>query len=208
MTRSLFQGTSSRSKKIFVFFVVAAGLMFIAGCGHKHGGSGDDGFALVTGNAFFPPEVAATKTAVANAPFQVVDFEKAASQQVVATGTTDSAGGYSAEITQSKIIAVIVSGAVRVSGLISADSNAAGKELELGKDFNGITDVACQAGATAISDGSVKPDDFDDTRISNLEAGADVVLATTDVNFFDSASVTAAADQVRTITDDGDHPPR
>jgi hypothetical protein len=203
---SIFAGRKNGKRILFIGVALAA-LCLFAACDSENGGSTDDGLAVVSGRAFFPEQVAAGKVAVANAPFQILDFERAAGNELVASGVTDETGAYAAQITQSKIIAVIVSGAVRVSGLISPTPDSQ-KELNLSKDFNENTDVACEAGVTAIQDGSVSPNDFDDQRIANLEAGAEVVTATTQINHFDPASVTAAAALVRQITDDGDHGPR
>ncbi|MFN8392423.1 MAG: hypothetical protein U0136_19175 [Bdellovibrionota bacterium] len=177
-------------------------------CESSSHGTNDSGLARLSGQAFYPPQVVATKGPVANAPYQVVDFEKSANKQVVATGVTDADGVYDVTIVQSKVVAVIVSGDVRVSGLISSDPNEAEKDLDIGKNFNEITDVACEAGVTSITDGSVSPDDFNDERIANLEAGSQLVNATTNINHFDPASVTAAAALVRQLTDDGAHAPR
>lgn len=195
------------------FSVILSLTVFLSlGCGGHGGGSTGDATIELVGNAFFPGQVFASKTAVANSPFIVVDFVKAADKQTVASGVTDSAGAYDVVITQSKVIAVIVSGqpssstTVRVSGLISADPSDIEKSGLIGKDFDGITDVACEAGVTAIVQGAVLGQDFSSERIANLEAAA--ALVEPDVNHFDPASVTAGAARVRALTDDGAHPPR
>jgi len=192
-------------------FVFGTLLFFsLNACGGHGGGSTGDGTIELSGKAFFPPQVIASKTAVANSPFVVIDFVKAVDKQTVAQGVTDAEGNYDVVITQSKVVAVIVSGAalggaVRVSGLITADPNDVAKDDFIGKDFNGITDVACEAGVTAIVNGDVAASDFSTERIANLEAAAQLVEP--DVNHFDPASVTAGAARVRQLTDDGAHPP-
>jgi len=182
------------------------GALLCCGCGGHGGGVDGDGLIDLRGVATLPPQVAAGKVAAANAPFQVIDFERAPAKQLVASGVTDANGVYAVQIVQSKVVAVIVTGAVRVSGLISADESEIGKVADIAKDFDGITDVACQAGVNAISDGSVNPDDFSAERIDNLEAGAALIAA--QVNYFDPNSVNAAAEQVRDLTDDGAHAPQ
>lgn len=177
-----------------------------AGCG-DHGGNEDDGIVFLSGNAFFPPEVVAQKTPVAFSPFSIVDLQRSAANQVVFTGTTDEQGGFAVQLVQSKAVAVIVSGPVRVSGLVSVDPFEFDKETETSKEFNGTTDVACEAGVTAVQQQAITAEDLTVERIQNLELGAQRVLQTTAVNYFDPTSVTAAAAQVRALTDDGDHPP-
>ena len=182
------------------------GAFLFCGCGGHGGGVEGDGLIDLQGVATLPPQVAAGKVAAANAPFQVVDFERAPAKQIVASGVTDGNGVYAVSIVQSKVVAVIVTGAVRVSGLISADESEIGKAAEIAKNFDGITDVACQAGVNAIADGSVNPDDFSSERIANLEAAAALVSA--QVNYFDPNSVNSAAEVVRDLTNDGATPPQ
>lgn len=184
----------------------------LTGCGGGGGDDGDDGTigveqAKVVGQAILPAQIQPNNAPAANAPFQVVDFQRSQQGTVVATGQTDANGVYDATIEQSKVIAVIVNSTVRVSGLIAAEEDNQKHLIELGKDFNEVTDVACEAGVTALTTGALSADAFTRTRILNLEAGAATVLATGQVNFRDPASVTAAAAAVRDLTDDGDHPP-
>lgn len=176
----------------------------LAGCGNDNGVD-QNSFVTLSGKAFLPAGASRVNTVAALDTFQVVDFKRAVAQQVVATGTTDEVGQYLAQILPSKVIAVIVTDTVRVSGLIAAERGANGGSDEFSKDFNGITDVACEAGATAISDGSVSADDFTTDRIANLEAAAATIDA--QVNHLDPSAVTAAAARVRQLTDDGAHPP-
>ncbi len=180
-------------------------LLLCCGCGGHGGGSVGDGLIILRGNAFLPPSVAPGKIAAANAPFQVVDFNRSPSKQIVATGTTGPNGEYAVDIVQSKAVAVIVTGTVRVSGLLSADESEVGDVLAV-KEFNGVTDVACQAGVNSILDGSVNPADFSAERIANLEAAA--LLVTDQVNYFDPNSVNANAELIRQMTDDGARPPQ
>jgi len=87
---------------------------------------------------------------------------------------------------------------VRVSGLIPAEHNNEDKSL------NGQTDIACEAGVQAVIDGDIVGNELDAQRIENLEAAAARFVATTD--FTDPLSVTASANQVRVLTDNGEHP--
>ncbi len=178
------------------------------------GGGGSDGNddnsteARLQGTANLPPQVSPQSAPVINTDFKVIDLEKPVEAQQVATGVTDGQGKYDVTVQQSKIVAVIVNGEVRVSGLISADPETANKGfISIGKNFNGITDVACEAGVTAIRSGAVSANDFKASRIANLEAGALVVVNSTTVNYRDPASVTAAAALVRSLTQDGAIPP-
>ncbi len=192
-------------KRVYLTCFLLCSVMFLAGCDQHNDPNTGDNLVNLRGQAFFPVQLTTNKVAVANSPFQVLDFQKAANRQVVADGVTGADGSYDVVITQSKIVAVIVSGAVRVSGLISADASDEEKAGLLGKDFDGVTDVACEAGVTAILDGAVSPDAFDDERIANLEAGAAAIDGTFD--HADPAAVSAAALQVRALTDNGDHLP-
>lgn len=189
-----------------------AGIMVMSlacACGGG-GSSGDDDNSVearLTGVATLPPEVSAGSPPVFNTDFKVIDLEQPAATQEVANGVTDGQGKYDVVVKQSKLVAVIVNGEVRVSGLISADEDSATKRLEIGKNFNGTTDIACEAGVTAVRSGAVNVADFKASRIANLEAGALVVTTSTTVNFRDPAAVTAAAALVRSLTNDGANAP-
>lgn len=188
-------------------------LALLTACGGGGGGDDDNDVdtgaeqSKIFGQAFLPPTIAPANTPAANAAFQVVDFQKNSAGDQVATGTTGADGSFDVTVNQSKIVAIIVNGQVRVSGLVAASDDNQKHLLEVPKNFNGITDVACEAGVTAIGDGAVSADDFTLTRITNLENGANVVVGQGNVDFNDPASVSAAARQVRVITANGDVPP-
>lgn len=192
---------------------LVAVVMLSLACACGGGGSdGDDNEnnteARLQGTANLPPEVNASSAPVINTDFKVIDLEKPVAAQQVATGVTDGQGKYDVVVKQSKLVAVVVNGEVRVSGLISADPDTANKGfLEISKNFNGITDIACEAGVTAVNTGAISANDFKASRIANLEAGALVVANSTTVNFRDPAAVTAAAALVRSLTQDGATPP-
>ncbi len=190
------------------FLVVPAALVFfsvmLGGCG-DHGGVGRDELVTVSGVATLPASVAGSKQYAANSIYQVLDLARAPAQQLIAQGVTDSSGGYSVEMPPTKLVAVVVTDLVRVSGLISADPSAQRDNFLFQKGFDGATDVACEAGVTAVVEGAVEATAFSSERIANLEAAAALIVD--QVNFLDPASVTAAAAQVRQMTSDGANPP-
>lgn len=174
----------------------------VGGCGND--GSGSSNRVTIGGNANFP--VANGGQAVTDSPFIIIDPDRPNDplSSDVTTDTTDPVPGRFFGIIRKTIsVAVIVTGTVngdtiRVSGLIPASSNNEGKQLD------GQTDIACEAGVSAVIDGSIAGEDLGPNRIANLEAAAQRFVATTD--FTDPASVTAAALQVRALTNDGANP--
>jgi hypothetical protein len=168
--------------------------LVVGGCGG--GGSGSSNRVSVSGQAFYPDG-----STVSGAPFTIIDPERPNDPLTSATSTND--GGYFGVIRKTRSVAVILQGAVgpapvRVAGLILADSNS------FAKDLDGQTDIACEAGVTAVIDGSISGDDLGPNRIANLENAAARFVA--GVDFTNPAAVTAAANQVRTLTNDGAHP--
>jgi hypothetical protein len=169
----------------------------VGGCGND--GSGSSPRVNVAGNANFPIENGGQ--AVTDSPFVIVDPRRL--DDPLADDVTTSDGRFFGIVRKTVSVAVIVTGrigndTIRVSGLLAAESNNVDKQLD------GQTDIACEAGVTAVQDGSIDGDDLGADRIANLEAAAQRFVATTD--FTDPASVTAAAIQVRVLTDDGAHP--
>ena len=171
----------------------------VGGCGND--GSGSSNRVNVGGNANFPVENGGQ--AVVDSPFVIVDPRRV--DEPLTADVTTSEGRFFGIVRKTVSVAVIVTGVVgndtiRVSGLLAAESNNVDKQLD------GQTDIACEAGVEAVQDGSIDADDLGPTRIANLEAAAQLLVAATD--FTDPAAVSAAADQVRVITDDGAHPPQ
>lgn len=169
----------------------------VGGCGND--GSGSSNRVTIGGNANFP--VANGGRAVADSPFIIIDPDRA--DEPLSSDVTTAAGRFFGIIRKTVSVAVIVTGTVngdtiRVSGLIPASSNNEGKQLD------GQTDIACEAGVSAVIDGSIAGQDLGPNRIANLEAAAQRFVATTD--FTDPASVTAAALQVRALTNNGAQP--
>lgn len=186
------------SKSRFLGCIALVGLLTFAGC------QGDDFTTVdVQGRATFPPEFRSSLgllDPVRNSPLQVVDLGRAG--EITAVSSTDDDGNYFVTIPPTVSAAVIVFGEVRVSGLV--DVRFGSKT----KSFDGITDVACEAGVTAVVEGAITSVELDEERINNFEAGARAYLAANSLNFADPAAVTAAAQAVRVLTDDGAHGPR
>lgn len=175
---------------------LAVGLL-VAGCGGN--GSGSSARVTVAGTANFPE--ANSGAAVAGAPFVIIDPDHADDPLSSAVSTGD--GRYYGIVRKGTSVAVILTGTVagddiRVSGLIPTDSN------NVDKNLNGQTDIACEAGVSAVIDGAISGDDLDAQRIAILEDAAAQFVDETD--FTDPASVTAAALQVRAVTNNGAHP--
>jgi hypothetical protein len=89
----------------------------------------------------------------------------------------------------------------RSSGLVVLDRRNVVKTLR------DATDLASVAGLAAVREGDLVVADLSSERIENLELGAQQVIDIGGVDFTNAASVEAAAQHVREITDDGSHPP-
>jgi hypothetical protein len=162
-------------------------------------GNGSSNRVTVSGDASFP--VALGGQAVANAPFVIIDPDR--SSDPVSSDVSTGDGHFFGIIRKTISVAVILTGtvqgkSVRVSGLLDAEHNNTTKHLD------GQTDIACEAGVQAVIDGEIGGDDLGPNHIQNLEDAAARFVAQTD--FTNPASVTAAANQVRALTDNGAHP--
>lgn len=169
----------------------------VGGCGND--GAGSSNRVNVGGNASFP--VVNGGQAIADSPFVILDPDRPSDP--LTSDVTTSEGRFFGIVRKTVSVAVIVTGIVngdtiRVAGLLAASSNNVDKQLD------GQTDIACEAGLNAVIDGSIAGEDLGPNRIANLEAAALRFVVTTD--FTDPAAVTAAANQVRALTDDGAHP--
>lgn len=166
---------------------------------------------VLSGKAFFPLELSGPLGAVpvSNASFSVLNLDGGTNTNPVAFGVTDGDGNFAATISAANAVAVVVQspppggalGSVRISGLIDSRNGS------VSKNFDGITDVACEAGVTAIVDGSVAAFRMDENRIAILETAAIQVIAELGVDYTDKASVSAAAQRVREITNNGEFLP-
>jgi hypothetical protein len=183
-----------------LFRVLGAALalgIIVGGCGD--GGAGSSNRVNIAGNAHFP--VANGGQPVADAPFIIIDPDRP--NEPLVSGVSTGAGRFFGIIRKTVSVAVALSGStqgqsIRVSGLLDAESNNIDKELD------GHTDIACEAGLSAVSDGAITGNELDFERIQNLEAAAARFVPSTD--FTDPASVIASAIQVRALTDNGAHP--
>jgi len=168
----------------------------VGGCGG--GGSGGNR-VNVGGTANYP--VANGGQLVVGTPFIIIDPDRP--DEPLASDISTPTGRFFGIIRKTVSVAVILSGsvqgqAIRVSGLLAAQSNNTTKQLD------GQTDIACEAGVSAVIDGAITGNELDTERIQNLEDAATRFVATTD--FTKPASVTASALQVRALTDNGAHP--
>lgn len=182
---------------VAVLGAVVALCVLATGCGD--GGKGGSNRVSVSGTANFPNANGGGD--VGDAPFIIIDPDRPNEPLISDVSTSD--GRYFGIIRKTVSVAVILTGVVqgdgiRVSGLIPAETNSTDKNL------NGQTDIACEAGVQAVIDGDINGNDLDEERIANLENAAARFVATTD--FTDPASVTASANQVRALTNNGDHP--
>lgn len=177
----------------------------LVGCGSSGRPTGSSG-TLILGQAQFPPQLGGAP--VAKAPVLAIDLSRGGA--VVFRGTTDASGNFRVDVAASATIAIIVNGLlngapVRVSGLLNPVQQG------LSKDFNGVTDIACQAGVDASLGTPGQPartimgSQVDARRIQNLEAAAGRIAG--GVNFFNFSEVLAAATRVRQLTNDGANPP-
>jgi hypothetical protein len=89
----------------------------------------------------------------------------------------------------------------RSSGLVALDRRSIVKTLR------DATDLASVAGLAAVRERDLVVADLTSERIENLELGAQQVIDIGGVDFTNAASVEAAAQRVREITDDGARPP-
>lgn len=182
---------------VAVLGAVLALCVLATGCGG--GGNGSSNRVSVSGTANFPNANGGGE--VARAPFIIIDPDRPDDPVVSDVSTSD--GRYFGIIRKTVSVAVLLTGVaqgdrIRVSGLIPAETNSTDKNL------NGQTDIACEAGVQAVADGEINGNDLDEQRIANLENAAARFVATTD--FTNPASVTASANQVRVLTNNGDHP--
>ena len=162
---------------------------------------------VLSGKATFPSEVSGPLGAVpvSNASFSVLNLD-GGTPNPVAFGATDSGGNFAATVSAANVVAIVIQspppggalGSVRVSGLIDSRNGS------VAKNFDGVTDIACEAGVTSIVDGSVAAFRMDESRIAILEAAATQVIAELGVDYTDKESVSAAARRLREITNNGE----
>ena len=195
------RGSDALTRRGFVLLAMGG----LVGCGSSSRPTGSSGTSIL-GQAVFPPQHGGG--VVANAPVKAFDLTRGGA--LLFEGRTDSSGKYRVDVATSATIYIVVSGLlngsqVRVSGLLNPGQEG------LTKDFNGVTDIACQAGVDAVlgTPGQPPPtisgDLVNARRIQNLEAAAARLAG--GVNFFNFSEVLAAATRVRQLTNDGANPP-
>ena len=204
------------------FSKLCGSLLFISlvytGCGGGGGGdstdqAGDDSSSTrVTGQALRPSNSSASSAPIpfAGGKVTLLDFvEGSPANQTARTqdlGTTDADGNFTVDIANQAVAAIIVTGSTeqgetRISGLVTPNKDS------LRKNFNTVTDVACEAGISAINDGTIAPNILSAERIANLESAAeDYLAANPGTNFFNAAEVSLAARGVRQATNIGAKP--
>jgi len=195
------EARTSLVRKFYNFLSIVVVLLVFAGC------DGDKATLIsLNGTAVFPPEFRGALGAlvpVSNAPVNVIDLQRGPASDPVAIAATDDKGAYAVNIPLTPSAAVLVLGAVRVSGLVDTRNGS------VAKNFDGVTDVACQAGVTAVTEGALNASDLTKERIRILERTAQVVVAESHIDFTDAdGSRTAAAARVRALSNDGDHLPQ
>jgi hypothetical protein len=162
-------------------------LFVTLGCG---GGSSTQSNTL-RGTATFPELLGGGP--VANSRFVVLDLNQSG-VPVIAQGMSDAFGNWAVQEARGLTLAVVFQASdnhqrVRVSGLSKPSETGSEKPL------TGQTDIACEAGISAVLQGLVAGSQVDKNLILRLEAAAE--LSMNDTNFRDSAAVTAAALEVR-----------
>jgi hypothetical protein len=145
----------------------------------------------LNGTATFPEQVGGGP--VGNTPYSVLDLNQKGAP-LVAQGASSSDGSWFVPGAKGASLAVIFEGQspqgrVRVSGLTRPD------ETGFEKNLTGQTDIACEAGLTAVLQGIIFAPQLTGTVIAQLEETAGSFVGTT--NFLSPASVSASAAQVR-----------
>jgi hypothetical protein len=173
----------------------------LVGCSGDDYDDGPQG-KVVTGNV----KSVITDAVQAARPFTVknlADF----SGPAVASGTSDSNGNYSFTVNGPLYLVILFAAQTAPTsdpGISGLSSVAEGND---NKPLDDVTSLACAAGVTAVSEGTVQPSEMNRLRISYLEDAAEQVIAEDDPDFTNSAEFNAAVERVRDLTDDGDHPP-
>jgi hypothetical protein len=175
---------SARAGSVVVFCLLVA-----LGC--SGGGSGSE--STLRGTATFPDLVGGGP--VASSRFIVLDLNQPGAP-VVAQGTSDAFGNWSVPQARGLNLAIVFQASdnsqrVRVSGL------ARPGETGFDKPLTGQTDIACEAGLSAILQGIITGGQVNKNLILQLETFSERFMNTT--NFRDPAAVTSAALQVRQI---------
>jgi hypothetical protein len=164
-------------------------LFVMMGCS---GGSSSQSSAL-RGTATFPELVGGGP--VANARFVVLDLAQPGAP-IIAQGRSDAFGNWVVPEAGGLLVAVVFQASdnsqrVRVSGLSRPSETGSEKPL------TGQTDIACEAGLSAVLEGIVTPNQVNKNLILQLETFSERFMNT--INYRDPAAVTAAALAVRRL---------
>ncbi len=179
--------SSARRPSVTSGLILVICMLAALSCGKSNGSQ------TLNGTATFPEQVGGGP--VANTNFVVVDLNQPGAP-TVAQGTSNADGSWFVPEAKGLNVAVIFqgrspSGTVRVSGLTRPNDTGFEKRL------TGQTDIACEAGLSAVLQGLISGGQVDGKLISQLEQTAASFVGTT--NFLNSASVSASAAQVRRI---------
>jgi hypothetical protein len=169
--------------------LLALCVLVAVGCS---GGSGS-GSRTLRGTATFPELVGGGP--VARSRFIVLDLRQPGAP-MIAEGRSDDAGNWAVPNAEDLAVAVIFQRAdnakgVRVSGLAEPG------ETGLEKSLDGQTDIACEAGVTAVLQGLITGFDVNKNLILRLEAMTERFVTTTD--YRNPQAVSDAALQVRRL---------
>lgn len=186
--------------------VLAVGLLALglSSCGGGGGGF-FSGVANIAGKAFRPVSevIDSNPLPLGKAPVTLIDFADDAvgrNLRTMVVGETDEEGNFNVSVQGQEIIAIVVAGTVdgqsyRSSGLVQAGKSS------INKNFNAVTDIACEAMIGAINRGELAPNTVSQRQIDVLEEAAKSEVP--NVDFTDPTSVSAAARRIAAATANG-----
>ncbi|MBW1876007.1 MAG: hypothetical protein JRE45_19925 [Deltaproteobacteria bacterium] len=193
-----------------VVLVLAVSLPLIAlGCSSDGGVGSGTGISRILGQAL-APETTADETKdvpLPGATVVLLEYDENGNLQSAMVGTTDADGNFVVDVQAQAVVAIVVNGMTKddeaeVSGLYNPN------QPTITKDLDPATSIACTAGLTAVGEGSITEEQLDETRVQNLEDGAEAYIAThPDFDFYDPDQVATAVEAVRVATNDGANPP-
>jgi len=180
--------TARTCRSIAVRSLPVLSLLVMLGCNSSGSNS-----RTLHGTATFPEQVGGGP--VANSRFVVLDLNQPGAP-VVAQGTSDANGNWSVPEASGLTVAVVFqrednAQRVRISGLSRPSDSGFDKPL------NGQTDIACEAGVSAILQGIISGAEMNKNLILRLEAMTERFVDTTD--YRSPAAVSNAALQVRLL---------
>ncbi len=186
--------------------VLAVGVLTLglSSCGGGGGGF-FSGVANIAGKAFRPVSdvIDSNPLPLGKAPVTLIDFADdnvGRNLRTMVVGETDEEGNFNVSVQGQEIIAIVVNGTVdgqsfRSSGLVQAGKSS------INKNFNAVTDIACEAMIGALNRGELVPNTVTQRQIDVLEEAAKTEVP--NVDFTDPASVSAAARRIAAATANG-----